>query len=223
MITRLPQPLFDEVGVVAIVPDKWGPEWMDRHYVLNRLASYFHVVWMYQPGWRECLSALRTRGIKSTDSSARAAGLHVYRPQYWLPRFGRPAWLAESTSRQRLKNACDLLRAEGCTKLVLYLWRSEFAEALDLVPHDFSVYQVNDEYSFTPTEVPSFADGTSLVEVGRARSYSPPQRSWRNEAGSIQIRNLCRWEWIIGSSQRLCPSPRIFARSLIPASDIWDT
>lgn len=174
MNIRLPQPLLGKIGVIAIVPDKWGPQWMDRHYVISRLAGYFHVVWMYEPGWRECLSALRQNGVESTDSSLKPAGLHVYQPEYWLPRFGRPAWLAKLASRQRLKHACDLLRAQGCTKLVLYLWRPEFADAIDLVPHDFSIYQVNDEYSFTPTEVPiSPTERRLLKSVGQVVLTSP--------------------------------------------------
>jgi len=174
MNTRLPQPLLGNIGVIAIVPDKWGPQWMDRHYVISRLAGYFHVVWMYEPEWRECLSALRQNGVESTESSPKPAALHVYQPEYWLPRFGRPEWLAKLTARQRLKHACDLLRAQGCTKLVLYLWRPEFADALDLLPHDFSIYQVNDEYSFTTTEVPiSPAESRLLKSVGQVVLTSP--------------------------------------------------
>jgi glycosyltransferase involved in cell wall biosynthesis len=174
MNTRLQQPPLGEIGVVAIVPDKWGPQWMDRHYVVHRLAGYFHVVWMYEPGWRECLSALRPGSVEPPDSSNRPASLHVYRPEYWLPRLNRPAWLAKFTSRQRLKHACNLLRAQGCTNLVLYLWRPEFADALDLVAHDFSIYQVNDEYSFTSTEVPvSAAEQRLLKSVGQVILTSP--------------------------------------------------
>ena len=174
MNTRLPQPQLGEIGVVAIVPDEWGPQWMDRHYVVSRLASYFHVVWMYQPEWRECFSALRTGRIQATDSSPRPASLHVYRPQYWLPRFNRPAWLARFTARRRIEHACNILRAQGCTKLVLYLWRPEFADALDLVQHDFSIYQVNDEYSFTSNEVPvSPAERHLLKSVGQVVLTSP--------------------------------------------------
>ncbi len=128
---------------------------MDRHYVMDRLAKYFHVVWVYQPGWRECLASLRSNGnVKQLLSAPRRASLQVYQPEYWLPYLGRPAWLAGFTLRQRLKHVRDMLRAQGCTKVVLYIWRPELAEALEQLPHDFSIYHVNDEYSFTSTEVP---------------------------------------------------------------------
>jgi hypothetical protein len=117
----LQQPRLGEVGVVALAPDRWGPVWMDRHHVLSRLASCFYVVWMHQPGWRECLSALHWSDGTSIDYPAKPEALHVCEPACWLPRLGRPAWLAQFTSKQRFKQACDLLRAQGCTKVVLYL------------------------------------------------------------------------------------------------------
>src|SRR5579864_3034855 len=125
---KRPQPLFSDIGIVALVPDKWGPQWMDRHYVANELAKYFHVVWMYQPAWRECVSMLSKNG-QSSDLGVKLDSLHVYRAQPWLPRLGRPDWLATWTARQRLKEAYNSLRRLGCKKLVLYLWRPEFADA----------------------------------------------------------------------------------------------
>ncbi len=164
MNTRLQQPLLDKVGIISLAPDQWGPRWMDRHYVMDRLAKYFHVVWMYQPDWRECVSALRSGNKESTDASARRSSLHVYQPQYWLPLLGRPAWAANFTLRQRLKRARHVLRSQGCTKIVLYVWRPEFADALGQMPHDFSVYHVNDEYSFTSTEVAVAPAERNLLE-----------------------------------------------------------
>jgi glycosyltransferase involved in cell wall biosynthesis len=169
----LSQPLLAEVGVIALVPDQWGPQWMDRHHMLSRLAGYFHVVWMTQPGWRECLSALRPRRITSGDA-ARPAALQVYESEIWLPRLGRPAWLARFTSRQRLQRAGELLRARGCTKVVLYICRPEFADALEHVPHDFSIYYVSDDYSFSTTEVEiSPTERHLLKSVGQVFLTSP--------------------------------------------------
>jgi glycosyltransferase involved in cell wall biosynthesis len=174
MNTKLQQPLLGEVGVVALVPEKWSPQWMDRHYVMDRLAKYFQVVWMYQPDWRECLSTLYSKNAAPTDSSVRRAAMHVYQPEFWLPNLGRPAWLAKLTLRQRLKHVRNQLRAQGCTKLVLYVWRPRFADALDQVEHDFSLYHVNDEYSFTTTEVAvSPAERRVLESVNQVVLTSP--------------------------------------------------
>ena len=46
-----------------------------------------------------------------------------------------------------------MLRARGCTKIVLFVCQPEFGVALEDLPHDFSIYYVSDEYSFTTTEV----------------------------------------------------------------------
>src|SRR5713101_6955253 len=108
MNTNLPQPRLGSVGVVGLVPDQWDPHWQVRHHVLSRLAGYFSVVWMNRPsGWRDSLSALQRRRAKSTDYPARPEGLQIYEPELWLPMLGRPAWLAQFSSRQRLKRASD--------------------------------------------------------------------------------------------------------------------
>jgi glycosyltransferase involved in cell wall biosynthesis len=149
----LSQPLVGEVGVIALSPDPWSAQWMDRHYLLSRLAGYFQVVWMTQPRWRDCLSNLGSRGLSPAADAARPSGLQVYVPEAWLPRMGRPAWLARFTSRERLKRAADMLRARGCAKVVLFVCQPEYGVALEDLAHDFSIYYVSDEYSFTTTEV----------------------------------------------------------------------
>jgi glycosyltransferase involved in cell wall biosynthesis len=154
MNMKLPQPPLAKVGVVGLVPDQWDLHWQVRHHVLGRLAKYFSIVWMnYPPGWRHSLSALQQRRTKLRDMPARPEGLQVYEPGFLLPNVGRPAWVGNLTSQQRLRRACNLLRARGCTSLVLYLWRPEFAGALEQVTHDLSIYHIDDEYSFSPTEI----------------------------------------------------------------------
>jgi len=126
---------------------------MDRHYLLSRLAGYFQVVWMTQPSWQETLSAVGSRGLSPEADAARPEGLQVYQPELWLPQLGRPAWLARFTSQARLRRASNILRACGCTKIVLFICRPEYGVAIEDLPHDFSIYYVSDEYSFTTTEV----------------------------------------------------------------------
>jgi glycosyltransferase involved in cell wall biosynthesis len=165
MNTKPQQQRWDEVGVIALAPDPWGQQWMDRHYLMSHLADYFQVVWLCQPGWRESLSTLgRVRGTSAAAQAPKPAALQVYEPESWLPRLGRPAWLAQMTSRQRLKRACDRLRGRGCRKIVLFVCRPEFAEALDHRQHDFSAYYVSDEYSFSATEVPVPAAERDLLK-----------------------------------------------------------
>jgi glycosyltransferase involved in cell wall biosynthesis len=143
---------------------------MDRHHVLTRLANYFHVVWMHQPGWRECLAKMRPGSAPLPPSGA----LQVHEPAFWLPRLGRPGWLARLTAERRFKQVQDRLRAQGCTNIVLYLWGLEFAESLGEIGHDLSIYNVSDEYSFSSTEVAVSARERRLLEsVGQVFIISP--------------------------------------------------
>ena len=148
------RPKFPEVGVLALVPDQWGPQWQTRHHVLARLAEYFEVVWVNQPrSWRQLFS----RRLFSARRSAEAPvgiGLQIYDPGMWLPEFGRPAWLANLTLRKRLQRGRNLLLQRGCRQIVLYVWRPEFAGALDQMAYDLSCYHIDDEYSHSPRELP---------------------------------------------------------------------
>lgn len=175
MPTNPQLPLLADVGVLALVPDRWGSVWMDRHHVLSRLASYFHVVWMYQPGWRECLSQFVKRHEYDAVALAEKPGaLYLYEAPFWLPRLGRPAWVARSTTNRRLRDAVALLRQRGCTKIVSYIWELQFADALSDFHPDLSVYNISDEYSFSKIEVPiSPAERKLLQSVDQVFIISP--------------------------------------------------
>jgi glycosyltransferase involved in cell wall biosynthesis len=80
--------------------------------------------------------------------------LTVYTPEPWLPRLYRPEWLAALTFRWRLERARQLLIDQGCRKIILYIWRPEYAAALGAVPFDVSCYHIDDEYSFADVDVP---------------------------------------------------------------------
>ena len=135
---------------------------------MNRLARYFHVVWVNcPPGWRQ---SLRPRTPPSADHSEE---LQIYQPEFWLPLLNRPAWLARFTSRERIRRAGKCYRARGCKKVVLYIWRPDFADALD-APHDLSIYHIDDEYSFSPIEVEmSSTERMLLTSVDQVFIHSP--------------------------------------------------
>jgi glycosyltransferase involved in cell wall biosynthesis len=144
---------------------------MDRHHVLTRLANYFQVVWMHQPGWRQSMRKVRSLSAASLPPSG---ALQIYEPAFWLPRLGRPGWLARFTQQRRFNQVVDRLRAQGCTKIVLYLWELDFAESLVEVQHDLSVYNVSDEYSFSSKEVAVSGRERRLLEsAGQVFIISP--------------------------------------------------
>src|SRR5229473_7503993 len=121
------QPVWNDLGIIALVPDEWDPQWQTRHQVMSRLARYFHVVWVNYPHrWWECFSVLTSRGRLGADDPAAPANFEVYRPEFWLPLLGRPVRLAAWTSRQRLARARARLRARGCKSVALYVFRPDF-------------------------------------------------------------------------------------------------
>ena len=119
---------------------------MPRHQVLTRLAERFEICWV-DPAipWRKTFKKFE-HSFGQCDTFG--AKFQVYVPPWYLPKFYRPEWMRRFMMRVRLAHARQKLAKRGCTTFVLYLWRPQFAEALDLVEHDYSCYHIDDEYSF---------------------------------------------------------------------------
>ena len=169
---------------MALVPDTWGPQWQVRQHMLTRLADHFHVVWMNPARhWRE-LFAPRPSSAVGDEGDALPFGFEVYTPPPWLAHWHRFPWLSRWSLREQLRHARSRLVARGAKRIVLYLWRPEFADALDLVPHDVSCYHIDDEYSFSLTEVETSPDERRLIErVDQVFIHSPglmEKKGWIN-------------------------------------------
>lgn len=165
-------PLLPEVGVLALVPDRWGPLWQLRHQVASRLQRWFPTVWVDPaPPWREVARApLRHLGRERHPFP----NLRIHAPDLRLPLVHRPRLLGRALERARWRGGAALLRRAGCRKVVLYLWRPEFAAALDDVRHEFSCYHGDDEPSFEAVEHPvSEAERSVLERVDLAILHSP--------------------------------------------------
>jgi glycosyltransferase involved in cell wall biosynthesis len=171
---RRSQPLMAEVGVLALVPDDWHWQWQPRHQVITRLAHYFTVVWMNPAkDWRH---SLRSRKIRASPEETPVAepGFLVHTPSPLLPVVYRPGWLAKSVLRKRLMRARNILLSRGCKKTVLYLWRPDFAETLDLIPSDLVCYHIDDEYSFSAVDVPiSEREARLIAKADQVFIHSP--------------------------------------------------
>jgi glycosyltransferase involved in cell wall biosynthesis len=145
-------PLIPEVGILALVPDQWYERWQPRHQILSRISRYFHVVWVNPAQhWQRSLKWPRTA---APSSPKEFPALSVYDPEVWLPTFFRPRVLAEISFRERLRRAGRLLATKGVTKRILSIWRPDFAGALNWVDCHASCYHVDDEYSFSPSDLP---------------------------------------------------------------------
>jgi glycosyltransferase involved in cell wall biosynthesis len=169
-----PGPALPDVGVIALVPERWGGMWLSRHQVLTRLAAYFHVLWHnparpWQQSWRA--APVLTHADPTPPP---AAGFTVYQPEPWLPRLYRPGLLRDAAESARLRRARRALERAGCRRIVLYLWQPKFAPALDLVDHDLSCYHIADEYSFSDVEQPVSEQERRLIErVDQVFVHSP--------------------------------------------------
>ena len=156
------RPLLADVGVIALVADHWGKEWMSRHQILTRLARYFRVVWVNpSQDWHD---ALNQPIHLHAETSEVAPGFHVYGPELWLPKFYRPRYLADLTFRKRLEHARNLLSSQGCKKIILYIWHPQFADSLDAVQFDLSCYHIVDEYTFSDVDLPITDEEQKLLE-----------------------------------------------------------
>jgi len=159
-----PAPLLPDIGVLGLVPDTWGDVWMPRHRVMTGLARYFNVVWMDPPReWREWWLPNPPRPQPINPDVPAEPGFHLYRPGRLLPLLYRPRPLATLTRKLRLWQAERRLRAAGASRTLLYLWRPEFAFALDLMPGVPSCYHIDDEYSFDDRDGPIPADEMRLL------------------------------------------------------------
>ena len=151
-----PRPYLADVGVIALVPDRWGSPWMSRHQILTRLARYFNVIWLNR-GYssRQLLrGSTPQRRVDYDYGGDIISGITIYNPEKWPPELGRPRFLARWSMRKRLRQVQQILRTRGCRKIILYLWRPYHELALDLIDDDLSCYHIVDEYTFSPIEKP---------------------------------------------------------------------
>jgi glycosyltransferase involved in cell wall biosynthesis len=151
-------------GVIALVPDAWADLVMPRHQILRRLARRFPVVWIDPPGgWRSYWLPGGERFLRGRRWTSPEPGLTVLESGMLSPVVYRPSWLRRATFRLGLESARRHLLGRGATDVVLYLWRYEFSEAIDLCPHSLSCYHIDDEYSFSEVERPNDPRETALI------------------------------------------------------------
>ena len=163
------------LGIIGLVPDDWGGIVTLRHQVLRRLAKYYPVVWV-EPArnWREFLKPSGPRFFAADQWSEPTPSMEVLSTGCLHPSFYRSGWLRSTSLRSRLSLARKRLVARGATRIALYIWRDEFADALDLVAHDFSCYHIDDEYTFSDRDPPNSTREMNLLRrVDQVIIHSP--------------------------------------------------
>lgn len=163
------------IGVIALVPEDWTDVWSTRHPVVIRLARHFPVAWVSPtPDWRDYWLPGGTRLLHRAGSREMSPGLDVIEPGLLRPRLYRPRWLARRNRAAALARARRALLARGATHIALYVWRHEYADALDLVPHDWVVYHIDDEYTFSDEDLPNPPEEVALAQrADRVIIHSP--------------------------------------------------
>lgn len=186
--SRASAPLLPDVGITAIVPDRWGGPWESRHQVLTRLARWFHVLWVDPAGpLRDLPHEFRTKRPALVHDAAVPPGFEIFARNVYIPHFHKRI-LARGTNAVRMDVARRMQTRRGVRMHVLYLWRDVFAWALDHGSHDLSVYHIDDEYTFSPTEVPLGARERRVIERAGLVVISSPGLMRRK--GSINPRTV---------------------------------
>ncbi len=159
-------PVQCDVGILALVAEPWGGMWLSRQQILTRLARWFPVVWLDPArSWRRLLRRRGRGPVGLADATpAGAPGFGLVRQSAWTPGFYRPRTLARAMRRAHLARGLAALHRMGCRRVVLYAWRPEFVDWLDLVDADLVCYHVADEYSFEAVERPIDARERAMLE-----------------------------------------------------------
>jgi glycosyltransferase involved in cell wall biosynthesis len=163
------------LGIIALVPDDWTGIVTLRHQVLRRLAQYYRVVWL-EPAlnWRAFFKPSGSRFLRADRWSEPCPSMEVLTAGCRHPDFYRPSRLRQAMLRSRLTAARNRLLARGAKRIALYLWRDEFAPALDAVAHDFSCYHIDDEYTFSDKNLPTSSRELALLQrVDQVIVHSP--------------------------------------------------
>src|SRR5260370_32696836 len=112
------QPLLNDVGILALVPDQWSARWMVRHHIMARLGRYFRVVWVNPAQhWRDTFKVASVP-LRPLDAD-QYPGFMEYTAHPCLPDFYHPLPLPQFMMRQRLLRASPMLQDRGCRKIIL--------------------------------------------------------------------------------------------------------
>ncbi|MBT3191558.1 MAG: glycosyltransferase [Verrucomicrobia bacterium] len=159
----------DGTGILAFVPDLWGDIWQSRHHVVSGLSEHANVLWVSPPTyvdtWRNegTRAALTGRGLQVVNDRCWAYAPRL--PADYKRRYAKTGLLAGCFrrynawwERRYVARIQRLIRDMDIDRVILYVWRPEFAKYAERIPHDLLCYHIDDEYSFSPSEDAPIAD-----------------------------------------------------------------
>jgi glycosyltransferase involved in cell wall biosynthesis len=188
-------PIVPDVGVVAVTDDSWNGCWTTRHFILQHLARFFRVAWLEPTRGQWWTSTSRARALKAdewevnTVKTAGLTGVMKCEPFRWLPDFYKPQSARRVLRYLRYARAAWSLRRLGCTRVVLYVWRPTYVDALEARRwFDAVVYHIDDEYTFSETATPITPTELRLIRESDAVIVHSPQLAERK--GGINRRTF---------------------------------
>ena len=151
-----------EIGIITFVPDLWNDSWLSRHHILTKLSNYYKVLWISPPlYWSAVLrrkvkfSQIYQRGLQKISQSLWCYAAIIpadFTPKRVNSRF--PKWISKLYSSSwkclyvlKIKRLQKLMKIE---KVILYIWRPEFADYIDTLKEKIICYHIVDEYTFDP-------------------------------------------------------------------------
>jgi len=122
---------------------------MPRHHIMSRLAHHYKILWVSPPlSWRQAFigggAKLSTREVKKITPS-----LWAYAPERYLFDIARIKKLGEFLISCRVSKIEFFLAAMGIKRLILYIWKPEFASYVGRFNEELTCYHVDDEYTFS--------------------------------------------------------------------------
>jgi glycosyltransferase involved in cell wall biosynthesis len=188
-------PIVPDVGIVAVTDDSWNGCWTTRHFLLQHLARFFRVAWLEPtrgPWWARTSRARASRASEWEVNTVRTAGLTgvtKYEPLPWLPDFYKLQSARRALRYLRYASVAWSLRRQGCRRVVLYVWRPTFVDALEARRRfDAVVYHIDDEYTFSETATPIPPAELRLIREADAVIVHSPQLAERK--GGINRRTF---------------------------------
>jgi glycosyltransferase involved in cell wall biosynthesis len=152
------------VGILTFVPDRWESYWQSRHHIMSRLAAHYKVLWVSPPtNWRDVPTA-NPRSFFKTGIKKASTSFWTYSPESFLPIIYRPKWGANALQQLRIRRIKSYIAAMGIKRLIIYIWRPEFASYLEEFNRDLLCYHIDDEYTFSDGDLPTSSNETQLIK-----------------------------------------------------------
>ena len=153
----------NDIGILTFVPNRWESYWQSRHHIMSRLAVYYKVLWVSPPtNWRD-VPTYNPRLFFKTGLKKISPSFWTYSPEYFLPIIYRPKWCANTFEKLRISRIKLFIAAMGIKRLVVYIWRPEFASYLEEFDRDLLCYHIDDEYTFSDVDLPTGYNENKLI------------------------------------------------------------